>query len=379
MAMSDGFSDFGGRTWLNCSHQGALPLSAAAAAREAIDWKLSPIEMTTERFVGVPRRLRELLARLIGADADDIVLANGASYGLHLLANGLPLGKGDEVLLMEGDFPSNILPWLGLRRRGVEVRLAVPADKLLRADEVEALLSRSPKTRVLCLSWVHSFSGRVADLAAIGEICKQSDTIFIANTTQGLGARVLDVSSIPVDAIVNAGWKYLCGPYATGFAWMRPEIRESLTTNQSYWLSTFTSDDLGAPRLDLDKRPEATARRFDLFATANFFNTVPWTASIELLLDKGLERIASYDRELVKRFLDGLDRDRYRLSSSEEDPSTLVFVAHREPSRNPAIHRALAEAGVDVALRAGELRISPHLYNTQQEIDRALEVLEHAG
>ena len=377
MAMSDGFSDFGGRTWLNCSHQGALPLSAAAAAREAIEWKLSPKEMTTERFVGVPRRLRELLARLIGADADDIVLANGASYGLHLLANGLPLRKGDEVLLMEGDFPSNILPWLGLRRHGVQVRLAEPADKLLRPDEVGALLS--PKTRVLCLSWVHSFSGRVADLAAIGEICRQSGTTFIANTTQGLGARLLDVSSVPVDAIVNAGWKYLCGPYATGFAWMRPEIRESLTTNQSYWLSTFTSDDLGAPRLDLDKQPEATARRFDLFATANFFNTVPWTAAIELLLDKGLDRIASYDRTLVRRFLDGLDLDRYRLSSSQEDPSTLIFVSHREPARNVAIHRALAEGGVDVGLRAGELRISPHLYNTEHDIDRALEVLAQAG
>lgn len=375
MGLSDGFSDFGGRTWLNCSHQGALPLAAAEAAREAIEWKLSPSEMTTERFVGVPQRLRELLARLIGAAPDDIVLANGASYGLHLLANGLPLQKGDEVLLMEGDFPSNILPWLGLQRNGVKALTVAPANRVFTPSEIEAALS--PSTKVLCMSWVHSFSGRIADLQAIGAICRSNGTIFIANTTQGLGARLLDVSALPVDAIVNAGWKYLCGPYATGFFWMRPEIRESLTTNQSYWLSTFTSDDLGEKHLDLDKPPEPTAKRFDLFATANFFNYVPWTASLELLLEKGLAEIQSYDQELVGRLLDGLNRDRYDIRSPEEpdDRSTLVFLSHRDPQRNRGIHATLAENGVDIALRGNELRISPHVYNTPADIDRALEVL----
>ena len=110
--MSDSFAgDFGpfdGRVWLNCAHQGPLPRVAAEAAREAIDWKVAPYRLTSERFGGVPAGLRESLARLIGAAADDIILANSASYGLHLMANGLPWKAGDEILLMKGDFPSDI-------------------------------------------------------------------------------------------------------------------------------------------------------------------------------------------------------------------------------------------------------------------------------
>ena len=377
--ISHGFSDFGGRVWINCSHQGALPLAAAEAAREAVQWKLSPVEMTTARFVEVPRRLRELLADLISAEEEDIVLANGASYGVHLLANGLPLDDGDEVVVMKGDFPSNVLPWLGLEPKGVRCRLIRPAVGLPTVDEVAQHLS--DRTRVLCLSWVHSFSGYVADLETIGALCRSRDIHFIVNTTQGLGARGLDVSRTPVDAIVNAGWKWLCGPYATGFCWMRPEIRRSLTLNQAYWQTLFTADDLGNPDLDLHVPDGDDPRRFDLFAQANFFNYVPWTAALELLRERGYKAIEVHDQDLVQRLLDGIDRSQFEILSPEdrERRSTLVFVSHHDPSRNAAIYEALREDGIDIAHRAGKLRFAPHFYNTEEHIDRALEALRQAA
>ena len=90
------FGPFDGRVWLNSAHQGALPRIAAERAEEAVRWKRQPFELTTERFSGVPQRLRNALANLTGAEAEDVVLANSASYGLHLMANGIPLGSGDE-------------------------------------------------------------------------------------------------------------------------------------------------------------------------------------------------------------------------------------------------------------------------------------------
>jgi len=99
------FGPFNGRTWLNCAHQGPLPRIAAEEAREAIGWKVNPYELTTERFNSVPARLKSALARLIGAAADEIILGNSASYGLHLLANGIPWRERDEVLVVAGDFP----------------------------------------------------------------------------------------------------------------------------------------------------------------------------------------------------------------------------------------------------------------------------------
>src|SRR5437660_11328667 len=101
------FSPFDGKVWLNCAHQGPLPRAAAEEAREAVAWKVRPFELTAERFAGVPARLRRALGRLLGADAEEVVLANSASYGLHLVANGFPWAAGDEVRLVRGDFPSD--------------------------------------------------------------------------------------------------------------------------------------------------------------------------------------------------------------------------------------------------------------------------------
>jgi selenocysteine lyase/cysteine desulfurase len=379
MSFRAAFGDFDDRVWLNCAHQGPLPLAAADAARQAIEWKLSPRNLTTARFTGVPKKLRQQLAQLIGAEADDVIPTNGASYGLHLLANGLPFDDGDEVLLMSGDFPSDILPWLGLRNRGVTVRLERPRDPVFSPEEIDELISA--RTRVLCIPWVHSFSGWVSDLNRIGEICRQHNVTLVANTSQGLGARQLDLSETPVEAIVNAGWKWLCGPYGTGFCWMHRSLRESLTHNQAYWLSTMTADDLVDENLDLAPPSAGNPRRYDLFAPANFFNFVPWSRAVEILLEFGTREIEGHDQALVQRFLDGLDRESYRVLSPEDphDRSTLIFVSPRNGSSSAEIHRTIEEQGIDVALRSGYLRIAPHLYNTTEDIDRALDALHGAG
>ena len=384
------FGPFEGRIWMNCAHQGPLPRVAAEAAREAIAWKVTPYEMTQERFDGVPARLKEVLARLVGATTDEIVLGNSASYGLHLLANGIPWRAGDEVLVVDGDFPSDVLPWLGLERRGVTVRRLRPARPLPDPDELRQAIrqsstgsgARSPATRLFCTTWVHSFSGFAADLAGLGAVCREEGVLLVANTSQALGARTLDVGSMPVDAIVNVGFKWLCGPYGTGFCWMRPDLIASLEYNQAYWLAQMTAADLGGEGGELRLPPgPPTARTYDVFGTANFFNFKAWTASVEYLLEQGLKRIARHDEALVDRLIGGLDRASYDLLSAREGPSrsTLVFVSHRDPARNPEIHRRLKEAGVEVAYRLGKLRIAPHLHNTAAEVDRVLEVLHEAG
>lgn len=373
--------EFPDRVWLNCAHQGPIPRVAAREAQDAVAWKLAPWELTAERFRDVPQRLRRALGRLIGVPAEDVILQNGASHGLHLWANGLDLKEGDDVFLMLGDFPSNLLPWLPLRERGVRVHFVEPERFVLTPDEVEAAFHRAgPATgrRVLCMSWVHSFSGYTADLDAIGEICRHHGSLFLVNTTQGLGARGLRVADLPIDAITNVGWKWLCGPYATGFSWMRPELRETLRPSHTYWLSQQTADDLGADAPgEPEIRADLGARRHELFAPANFFNFHPWAASVELLLELGLDAIEAHDQALVQQLVDGLDRSRYELLSPESGPerSTLVFVSHRRPERNGQVYEGLLERGVYGAFRRGRIRLAPHLYNTVGEVERVVEAL----
>ena len=146
---------------------------------------------------------------------------------------------------------------------------------------------------------------------------------------------------------------------------------------KAYWLSMQTAEDLGNEIADPELRDGLGLRAFDLFGTANFFNFKPFAAAVEHLLRTGVDRIRVHDDALVDRFVGGLDAAGFELLSPREGPrrSTLVFFTHRDRGRNRAVHAALAAAGVDVAVRGGLLRISPHLYNSGADIDRARAVL----
>ena len=368
------FGGFEGRAWLNCAHQGPLPLVAVAEAERALADKAAPHRIGDDDFTEVPGRLKAALGRLVGVPADQVILGNSTTYGLHLLVQGVDWRQGDEVLLVDGDFPATIVPWLPLAERGVRVRQLRLEGGALDAGRLEAELT--PATRLFCTSWVFSFTGQAVDLAALGRVCRRAGVTFVVNGSQGVGAAPLDLAAVPVDALVSCGFKWLCGPYATGFCWLRPDLLASLTYRPAYWLSHLAQEDLGrqsAVRL----RDDVGAAAWDVFGTANFLNFRPWTASVEYLLELGVERVAAWDQALVERFLQGLDPDRYRLVSPRQGPprSTLVVFGHREADRTEALFERLTAAGVDVALRRGQLRISPHLYNTEADIDRALEVL----
>jgi selenocysteine lyase/cysteine desulfurase len=280
---------------------------------------------------------------------------------------------------MRGDFPSDILPWLGLERRGVTVRQLVPRGRVLEPQEVEAAIE--PRTRLLCLTWVHSLSGWAIDLKAIGAICRARGVTFVVNGAQAVGVRPIDVRTAPIDVLISVGWKWLLGPYATGFCWIRPELLARLQYNQTYWLSMLTADDLGSEQLDLTLRADPGAARYDVFATANFFNFKPWAASLEYLLGLGVEAARRHDDALVQSLIDGVDRRQFKVTSPEAGSrrSTLVFIEPQERGRAKDIYNALRTARVYAAFRAGALRFSPHIYNTPADIDRALTALDHAA
>jgi cysteine desulfurase / selenocysteine lyase len=372
MSLRSQFDGLDERVWLNCAHQGPLPRPAVAAVRDALDRKRSPWRIDDESFEEVPRRLKSVLGQLVGAPAEDVILGNSTSYGLDVLARGLPLGAGDEVLLVAGDFPATVYPWLPLRERGVVVRLVDPGPDGLTAEMVDASITRA--TRILCCSWVFSFTGRAIPLEAVAEVCRGRGVTFVLNGSQAVGARPLDLATSGVDALVACGFKWLCGPYATGFAWIRPEIRETMATPPAYWLTHQSAGNV-ARTVDYGLQPVG-ASAYDVFGTANFLNFPAWTASLELLVGHGVDRIAAYDQRLVQRLIDGLDESDYELLSPREPPerSTLVYVRHRRVPTDE-VQARLSAAGVEAATREGNLRLSPHVYNEPAEIDRALNAL----
>jgi len=373
----DTFKDFAlkpGHTWLNVASEGPLPRCAADALLQAIAWKSAPHLLTIPKFQQVPLQLKETIARLIHAERDDVILGNSATYGLHLLSHGLGFKAGDEVILLQNDFPTDILPWLSLSQKGVLVHQLKAKDHILTSQELEAAVNH--RTKLVCLPLVHSFSGFKLDIEAIGRLCRLRGIMLVVNLSQAAGAFDIDLTRFQADAVVCAGYKWLLGPYGTGFCWIRKEIRQQLNYAQNYWISLMDEDSLNNEG-PISLKDDHTARRYDVFGTANFFNYVPWISSIEYLLSIGLERVHEHNQGLVDQFVEGLDQNNFDLISPKpkDERTNIIVFSHQDASKNAGVYDLLRSKGFYLALWKNKLRVSPHIYNTPQDIGRLLDVL----
>jgi selenocysteine lyase/cysteine desulfurase len=362
---------------LNCAHQGPLPKVAAASARRAIRQKMTPQLISENEFDEVPRQLRQALATLIDRPCDEIILGNSATFGIDLIANGIPWKSGDEILLVKGDFPATTVPWMGLRVSGVRLRFVSPANgRFIEVADVEHSLNTN--TKALCVSWVNSYSGWKCDVQEIGRVCQEHGVLFVVNGTQGIGRHVLNLSSGRINAIVCSGYKWLCGPYATGFCWLDANTSQMLRKPSLRWWPLR--------KMDIEHIPEDDAfyagpQFRDVFCSANCFNFCPWSAAIKYLTSCGIDNVERYGDALVAKLLNGIDGSVFQVISaaSSGDRSGIVVVSHADSTKNPLIFDHLAQSGFDIALRKGNLRISPHLYNSQDEIDRFARCINQHG
>lgn len=368
----DDFGPFDGKSWINCAHQGPLPRVSVDALNKAASLKIRPFTLDDDMFFTVPRELKQALGRLLNVSYDEVILGNSTSYGLHLLANGIRWEEGDEVLLVEGDFPANITSWLGLRREGVDVKFIKPSRSMPSSDElVDAITDR---TRLFCTTWVNSFTGHMIDIDEIAGICRERDVKFVVNGTQAIGAKALNLKETRVDAITSCGFKWLCGPYGTGFCWIEPALLDQLEYNQAYWLSMQEGVGL-QEEMNIKVDGDLGARQYDVFGTANFHNFIPWTASIEYLLSKGISSIEDHNERLVGHLVTHLD-SKFEVISPEvgKGMSSIAVINHLK-GENQEIYARLLDNGYHVSLRNGRLRFSPHVYNTMDEIDAVLDLL----
>jgi len=370
------FSLSSDRVWLNASHQGPLPNRAAEAVTEMVRWKQQPHHLVKPGpFTDVPERLRSMLSRLLSVPTEQLVLANSSSYGIHLVANGLDLAPADEVIVAANDFPSDVLPWRRLGSAGVVLKQLRPAGQVLTVAEIAAEIT--PRTRVVCLTWVHSLSGQVINLDAIGDLCRESGVLFVVNGSQGVGAIPISPGDHPIDVFTGVGFKYLCGPYGTGFCWLSQRAFDRVESNKLYWLSSLTADDLAAEELDLDSiESPSDARRHDIFGTANFFNFAALAESIELVVETGVDRVWAHNLRLAERLVAGIDRSRHEIQDRGDESrlSAILFLRPVGRSLDEAA-ALLADAGIDVARRRGMIRVAPHFYNGNDDIDRAIATL----
>ena len=307
--------------------------------------------------------LRASLAELAGATPEEIAFVQNTSEGLNLIANTLPLESGDNVLFCDMEFPSNVYPWMNLEQRGVEAR-CIPHDG--GGLTVEALeMHADESTRVVAVSSVEFLTGFRSDLRALGEWCRSHDAYFVVDGIQSLGVLPMDVQAYNVDFLSCGGPKWLMGPGGQGFVYVRQEILDNLRPPFAGCISVAGWEDWRS--YDLTFLPDAS--RFHL-GCANFVGQVGLLAAVRLLQSVGVDAIEQWTLHLTDVLIEDLQQRGYPLLSNLSPKHRSAIVSFGVSGDVKEAHEHLTAAGVVVSKREDYIRVSPHAFNTEEEILR---------
>jgi selenocysteine lyase/cysteine desulfurase len=364
-----------GATYLNAAGNAPMPKVSIRAAQTAVDWKKAPHQTPDAAYFEIPDRIRGSIARLIGAKAEEIALTTGASAGVAAVAYGLEWKPGDEVLTGKGEFPLQYTSWKPMEEReGIRMRVVSPRERFIAAEDFIAALS--PKTRIVSTSMVRFDDGVMVAAARLAEACHAQGAVLLLDASQCCGAIPLNVEKLGVDFMVCAGYKWLLSPYGTGFFWAKSEHIEKMRPGPFYWMAMEGAREFSSLALDGPK-PTAGARRWDAAETASYFNLAAMHASLEFVLRMRAETVAAHNHRLIQLLFERLPMDRCVPASPLEAARRGPYGCFRArtPEKTAALYDQLRKENVIVSLREGNIRVSPHVYNTERDIDRLIAII----
>lgn len=359
-------------SFIYMNHAGVAPMSlrVRAAVQRALDTATNrpyPDGLAQDEA----NRVRNAAGRLINAPPETIALMRSTSHGLSMLAQGLDWKAGDNVVGAMGEYPANVYPWMALAERGVELRQAGPAGGRITCESLMALTDR--RTRVVAVSHVQFWNGFRSDLAAIGDECRRRGIVFAVDVMQSAGALRLDVQRLPVDFCAAGAGKWLLGPPGIGFCYCAPTLLERVRP------VIVGVGSVAAPQryFDYDLTFAGDARRFEE-SVVSTLDTAAFGAALELLLDVGPRAVEERVLALASRLGEGLAARGLEVIEpwprGQTESSGIVSFRNRELPAEIVL-RDLKAANVVARTHQDFVRLSPHFYNTEEEVDRVLEVL----
>jgi len=358
--------------YIHMNHAGVSPMSRRSGA--AIDQVVEAC-MTRPYRAGWSQdeadRVRELVAQLITCSPDSVALTRSTAHGFSFVAQGLDWKNGDNVVGAQWEYPANVYPWMALAGAGVEFRRLKPAGGRVLPEAIFSLVDE--RTRVVALSHVGFWNGFRVDIEAIGAECRRRGIVFAVDVMQSVGALRVDVSRMPIDFCAAGAGKWLLGPPGIGFCYFAPELLERVRPRVVGVMSVAANDQYFDPDLTF----AAGARRFEE-SVVSLLDTAAFGAALELLLEVGPDVIQERVLDLSARLAGGLAARDYDLIEPwpRKRAESSGIVSFRKPgATHQEVLRDLAAAHVIARTHRDFVRLSPHFYNTEEEVDRVLDVL----
>jgi selenocysteine lyase/cysteine desulfurase len=361
-----------GVVYLDSAAHAVMPRVTRAAVMSALALSERPDRFDDAAFFEVPDRLRVSLAKLIGASPRQIALTTGASAGLQVVAQNLAWNRGDRIVIAAGDFPLQYATWKPMEARaGAELAIVTPRGCFLTADDV--IEAMTPRTRVVSVSHVRFDDASLLDVARIAAACRARGALLVVDVSQSCGAVPVDVKVLGADAVVGAGYKWLLGPYGTGFFWASDTLLEHLPPGPFYW--TGQKGDTFASLNMVDPEPSDGAKRFDApeMATPFNLNLVALSASVDLVLRLGPEAVLQHNHALIDALFERLPEHCAPASPLERATrGPFGCFTAGQPGETAALFERLRALKIFVSLRQGKIRVAPHLFNSLEQIGRAV-------
>ncbi len=357
--------------YLNCAYLSPLMKAVLQAGQEGARFEARPWDITPRDFFTTTEIARELFARVINASANEIAIVPAASYGVAVAARNIPIERGQTIVLLEDQFPSNVYAW---RERAKQTGAHIATvHRPSNGDWTAATVNQiTERTAVAALPHCHWTDGGLLDLSAISNRCRQTGAALVLDITQSAGAMPFDVQQVQPDFLMAAGYKWLLGPYSLGFLYVAPKWQGGEPLEQN-WIAREGSENF-VELVNYCDEYQPGARRFDMGERANFQLLPMAVVALRQILEWRVEEIA-----LTLAHKTAAIAERAHALGLRSVPTRLRaghFLGLRFPARPPAgLVEKLTANKIFVSLRGDAMRVTPHLYNTDTDIDRLFNVL----
>jgi selenocysteine lyase/cysteine desulfurase len=366
-----------GRTFINAAYMSPEPIAALEAMRQVLGRMASP-DFGPEAFFEPGERVRALLASIVGGLPGAFSLTGAASYGMATLAWNLRVnadelvGPRRRIVGVNGQFPSNVYTWRRLETCGFELVL-VPGGEGVTKRLIEAIDEHTALVAFAPLSWT---DGLRVDFVTVCRAAREHGALSLLDVTQSAGADSALDDDLPVDVVVGAGYKWLLGPYGTGFMRLTTELQARLEPLEANWKNFEGSSDFNRLTEYADSYA-GPAAKFDHGESSAFLRLAGWEVGLEALLEFGEGEVARHAARFAAGVREALDPGRFEISVADPriQAQHLFRVAPLDSGTFEPLSVALSEAGISISKRNGGWRISPHLYNGLADIDAIAAVL----